>query len=295
MASVIERADQLVLEYVSRVADAAHGRLRPEQRLDFSRRLRERVEEERAGSEDPRHVMKVIARFGPPGELIDREVRRLAAIEQAGQISAAGTAETPPAPEGATAVFPVIVDDAEPRTPSGVTYGRRLVSRRLSRGGDGRAPFGWLRRAAMARANPMATGGRDARTILLNNRRETVAILLLVLAGLLVPFRLPSVQIFPVPMLVWAAGALTVLACEGWAYNDRLIGLGAPVAAYLVGGAMLGAVRTEGDDIPSFLAAFHSVSGVMFILGTAAGVFWLVYRLLDPPQPPHRSGPVTRR
>ena len=30
---MIERADQLVLEFVSRVADAAHGRLRPEQRL----------------------------------------------------------------------------------------------------------------------------------------------------------------------------------------------------------------------------------------------------------------------
>src|SRR3954470_2132196 len=71
---VIERADQLVLEFVSRVADAAHGRLRPEQRLAFLPRVRGPIEPEPAGRENPKQVARVIARFGTPAQLIEREL-----------------------------------------------------------------------------------------------------------------------------------------------------------------------------------------------------------------------------
>ncbi|GGS72879.1 hypothetical protein GCM10010156_34740 [Planobispora rosea] len=74
---MIERADQLVLEYVSKVADAAHGVLRQDQRLDFIRRLRERIDAERRGLESPAAVRKVLAVFGDPEALVAREVRRL--------------------------------------------------------------------------------------------------------------------------------------------------------------------------------------------------------------------------
>ncbi|GAA4599336.1 hypothetical protein GCM10023194_79140 [Planotetraspora phitsanulokensis] len=293
---MIERADQLVLEFVSRVADAAHGRLRPEQRLDFVQRLRAGVERERGGSEDARYVAKVIAGFGTPADLIDREVRRLAAAQQAAQQAAdpASRQDARPVGAGDTAVFPVVADDAEPhhgahpedgdrRLPPGVIYGRRIATERITRRADRPAPLLRLRRAAMAGGNPMATGGRDARTIFLNNRRETMALALLVVAGLLVPFRLPTLAIFPIPAIVWAAAALTLLACQGWSFSDRLIGLTVPVLAYAVGGVLLGAARSEGGTVQAFMVSFHNVSGVLFILGTAAAVSWLAFRLLDPP------------
>uniref|UniRef100_UPI003F6E670D hypothetical protein n=1 Tax=Herbidospora sakaeratensis TaxID=564415 RepID=UPI003F6E670D len=74
---MIERADQLVLEFVSRVADAAHGRMRPEERLDYVRRVRERVDQERKGDENPKSVARLLARFGTPEDMVEREVRRL--------------------------------------------------------------------------------------------------------------------------------------------------------------------------------------------------------------------------
>ena len=77
---MIERADQLVLDYVSRVADAAHGVLRTEQRLELVRRVRERVERERGGETDPRRVARLLDRLGPPERFVAHEVRRLAGV-----------------------------------------------------------------------------------------------------------------------------------------------------------------------------------------------------------------------
>ncbi|GAA3809051.1 hypothetical protein GCM10022226_31700 [Sphaerisporangium flaviroseum] len=342
MARVIERADQLVLEYVSKVADAAHGVLRTDQRLDFVGRLRARIEEERRGSEDLATVRKVIARFGDPSALLQRELQRLAAVEQEAARRAAGPAPasgaTPtrgvsrssrsssptfrgsPSPRGrfgvtspparppqvsddfgesATEVFPAVVDDSPGDRPS------RVVRPPLPRGTAG-APRGAspgrpaplvarLRQAAMAGANPMATDGRDARTILLNDRREVLAMALLFAAGLLIPFPLPYIAIFPVPVLVWAVAALTVLACEGWVFKDRLTGLASPVAAYVIGGVVLGALRAQeepGEGLQAFIASFWHVSGLMFMLGAAGGVAWLAYRLFNPPPPPPRRQPL---
>jgi hypothetical protein len=369
MTRVLERADQLVLDYVSRVADAAHGVLRTDHRLAFVQRVRARIDEERAGREDPRQVAKVIARFGSPEGLVEREARRIAGESDGSadtrHIPAADGARPPDLDDGAdrpTAVFPLVADDipgrgfgsarpsaartspsqavnaspsptarvspssagragpisgsapgsspgpwptpppmARPagpapvggplrrRVPPAVGFGERRVVRR-TRG----VPLARLRRAAMAGANPMATDGRDARTILLENRRETTGILLLVVAALLVPFHLPVLAIFPVPLLVWVVAGLTVLACEGWQLSDRVTGIAAPVLTYAVGGLLLGGARTSGTSFDAFMTSFHRVSGVMFILGTAAGVCWLAYRLLNPPPPPRRPRPLSR-
>ncbi|MFI7454065.1 hypothetical protein ACIBQX_41705 [Nonomuraea sp. NPDC049714] len=284
-----ERADQLILNYVSKAADAAHGVLRPDQRLDFSRRLRARIEEERHGSQDPRRVSKVLARFGDPVLLVEREVRRLAE-------SAPGTVRPPAAPalptsgpaptalsparsdsparSGATAAFPRIADDVS--RPPGAVRGP---------GPGGRArglPFASLRRAAMFSANPMATRGRDARTVVKDHPRETAALVILVVAALLVPFNLPAVAIFRVPVMVWALGAILVMAGDTWTLRDRLIGVCAPLLGYTAGGVVVGGLRV-GDQpgLQAFMLQFFNVSGVMFMIGTGAGVAWLVYRLLD--------------
>ncbi|MEV4474280.1 hypothetical protein ACFFR3_18855 [Nonomuraea salmonea] len=319
---MIERADQLVLNYVSKAADAAHGVLRADQRLDFARRLRARIETERGGSQDARQVARVLARFGDPVNLVEREARRLA---EAGVPTARDTAlsrtsaahgaapaatsaareagpgplaaptsapapaasgrpgDTAPLPAaragGATRQLPAVVDERE--APPGVRVHRRLAEEHVAQERGYGLPFAGLRRVAMARANPMATGGRDARTIVKEHPRDAAAIVILVAAALLVPFHLAPLAIFPVPVVVWALGAALVLFSESWNLRDRLLGTGAPMLGYSVGGVLVGGLRVgvEAGWQP-FIEQFFDVSGTMFMIGTGLGVVWLSYRLL---------------
>ncbi|MEV4106509.1 hypothetical protein [Nonomuraea sp. NPDC049695] len=295
---MMERADQLVLNYVSKAADAAHGVLRADQRLDFAKRLRARIEVERHGSQNAREVSKVLARFGDPAALVEREARRLAEAgiptkrDAAAGVPATGhdpasTQEQPPGAgpvpgqdAGSTRRFPAIVDDGD--VPAGVRTYRRIAQESLG-GRPGRGlPFAGLRRLAMSTANPMATGGRDARTIVKEHSRETAAMVILVLAALLLPFDLPPVAIFEIPVLVWAAGAVIVLFSESWKLGDKLLGIGAPLLGYSVGGVLIGGLRVGSEPgLQAFFTQFYDVSGTMFMIGTGLGVVWLAYRLLD--------------
>ncbi|MEW1843698.1 hypothetical protein AB0392_37625 [Nonomuraea angiospora] len=312
---MIERADQLVLNYVSKAADAAHGVLRADQRLDFAKRLRARIEVERRGSQNAREVSKVLARFGDPAALVEREARRLAEAgvptmrAEAGVPTARAAEEGPPAQpsgaqsgaqaaqtaqsgvqsgahsvtrpfgdEGSTRRFPTIVDDAD--TPPGVRTYRRIATESLGRGRG--LPFAGLRRVAMSSANPMATGGRDARTLVKEHPRAAAAMVVLVVAALLLPFDLPPLAIFEIPVLVWAAGAVLVLFSESWSLRDKLLGIGAPLLGYSAGGVLVGGLRVGSEPgLQAFFAQFYSVSGTMFMIGTGLGVVWLAYRLLD--------------
>ncbi|MBE1588053.1 hypothetical protein ACFPOI_38850 [Nonomuraea angiospora] len=301
---MIERADQLVLNYVSKAADAAHGVLRADQRLDFAKRLRARIEVERRGSQNAREVSKVLARFGDPAALVEREARRLAEAgvptmraeagvpaaraaeagppaQPSGAQSGAETAQSVTRPfgdEGSTRRFPTIVDDAD--APPGVRTYRRIATESL---GTGRGlPFAGLRRMAMSSANPMATGGRDARTLVKEHPRDAAAMVVLVVAALLLPFDLPPLAIFEIPVLVWAAGAVLVLFSESWSLRDKLLGIGAPLLGYSAGGVLVGGLRVGSEPgLQAFFAQFYSVSGTMFMIGTGLGVIWLAYRLLD--------------
>ncbi|MEV0231128.1 hypothetical protein [Nonomuraea sp. NPDC050786] len=311
---MIERADQLVLNYVSKAADAAHGVLRADQRLDFAKRLRARIEVERRGSQNAREVAKVLARFGDPAALVEREARRLAeagvptkrdaaagtsgtAAHSASTTATGARQEQPPGAgplpgqdAGATRRFPTIVDDGD--VPAGVRAYRRIAQESLG-GRPGRGlPFAGLRRLAMpfrsglpaaeSSANPMATGGRDARTIVKEHSRETAAMVILVLAALLLPFDLPPVAIFEIPVLVWAVGAVMVLFSESWKVGDKLLGIGAPLLGYSVGGVLVGGLRVGSEPgLQAFFTQFYDVSGTMFMIGTGLGVVWLAYRLLD--------------
>ncbi|MFD1536786.1 hypothetical protein [Nonomuraea guangzhouensis] len=322
---MIERADQLILNYVSAAADAAHGVLKPDQRLDFAKRLRARIEVERQGSQNPRQVVKVLARFGDPVALVEREARRLAetapdaasaararrpAEAGPGVVSGAhsgtpsGTAArvapgaargtvTPGAVAkaervagagGATPFFPKIADDVAP--PPGAQLGRRLAEDLLSWRPARGLPFAGLRQTGMSGANRTATGGRgapaDATGIVKEYPRETAAMAILVLAALLIPFGLPAVAIFRVPVLVWAFGAVLVAFSEGWVLRDRVIGVGAPLLGYTLGGALVGGLRVGAEPgVQAFVVQFFDVSGLMFMIGTGLGVAWLAYRLLD--------------
>ncbi|MEV5896087.1 hypothetical protein [Nonomuraea fuscirosea] len=308
---MIERADQLVLNYVSQAADAAHGVLRADQRLDFARRLRARIEVERGGSQNARQVAKVLARFGDPAALVEREARRLAeagvatardpagvgarpsgggartSLGTAGSGRAAGTGAVtrpvsgPSGGAGGGVTRPLPAVDGEEAPPGVRAYRRIAQDSRDRRQGMG-LPFAGLRRAAMSSANPMATGGRDARTIVKEYPRDTAALVILVLAALLVPFHLPAVAIFQVPLVVWAVGAAMVLFSDAWNVRDRFVGAGAPLLGYAVGGVLIGGLRVGIEaGMEAFVTQFFDVSGTMFMIGTGAGVLWLAYRLLD--------------
>ncbi|MFI6738722.1 hypothetical protein ACIBI9_37855 [Nonomuraea sp. NPDC050451] len=285
---MIERADQLVLNYVSKAADAAHGVLRADQRLDFAKRLRARIEVERRGSQNAREVSKVLARFGDPVALVEREARRLAEAgvptmrAEAGVPTMRAAEEGPPAQpsgdQGSTRRFPTIVDDAD--APPGVQAYRRIARESIGRGRG--LPFAGLRRVAMSSANPMATGGRDARTLAKEHPRDAAAMVVLVVAALLLPFDLPPLAIFEIPVLVWAAGAVLVLFSDSWNLRDKLLGIGAPLLGYSAGGVLVGGLRVGSEPgLQAFFAQFYSVSGTMFMIGTGLGVVWLAYRLLD--------------
>lgn len=289
MACVIERADQLVLDYVSKAADAAHGVLRQDQRLDFVKRLRARIEAERGGSADPKAVARVLARFGDPVALVEREARRLSGAADAPRIQAApqvrpaglqgqagsweraaGQAGPEVRPAGKdTAVFPRILDDVPP----GVARFRRQARRRPARKAGRGLPFAGSPRATGA-------GGGDAGTLVKEHPRELLGMGLLVLAALLVPFGLPAIAIFQVPAIVWAAGAVAVLASDNLSFKDRMIGLGAPIFGYAVGGVVIGALRADGaGGFNAFLEQFFAVSGTMFMVFAGLGVVWLAVRL----------------
>ncbi|MFI7467009.1 hypothetical protein [Nonomuraea sp. NPDC049646] len=241
----------MVLNYVSRAADAAHGVLRPDQRLDFARRLRARIEAERRGSQDARDVAKVLTRFGDPVALVQREARRLA---------------TPPAPP--TAALPATLPAAPPAAPPAPRTADLPVTSPAPPTAD-------------LSATPPAAGRRRAGSVVRGQPRDIAALVVLALAALLVPVGLPAVAIFQVPVLVWAAGAAVVLFSDTWTAGDKLAGAGAPLFGYTVGGVLVGGLQAAGPGLAAFVARFFEVSGVMFMIGTALGVAWLAYRLLD--------------
>ncbi|GII02906.1 hypothetical protein [Planobispora takensis] len=158
--------------------------------------------------------------------------------------------------------------------------GRKPPARRTP--ADGESPWGPRRLGGVR-------GGWDA-SGLSAHPRELAGMTMLALAGLLVLADLllglsfEPVVIFQVPFIVWAAGAMIVLSCSGWEVGDKVLGAAAPVLAYSIGGVVAALIRT-GGEFGKMVGDFFTVSGPMFVFGTAAGVFWLIRRLIRPPAP----------
>lgn len=112
-----ERADQVVLEYLRRVADAAYGVLRSDERLEFLARLRRRIDEVRIRQKahKPAQVQRIIDRLGPPEALVEEERLRLAAERPEDPPRPRNTTPPPaPAPSGADTKNPTVVTEREP-------------------------------------------------------------------------------------------------------------------------------------------------------------------------------------
>ncbi|MFI6452073.1 hypothetical protein ACIBF6_10990 [Streptosporangium amethystogenes] len=178
---------------------------------------------------------------------------------------------------------------SRPQLPPGVVRGMREAAELLA---GRRVPGqrGWPRRRSPARSREdVAPGARDTRTILLSHRRETVGLGLLALAGLLIPIPFPPIAIFRIPVLVWAVAVLVVIACQSWHTSDKVLGTAAPIVSYTLGGGLVAFVRAR-NDLGTVVDEFFGISGLMFLLGAAWGVFWLAYRLLDSEITPGRGG-----
>lgn len=198
---------------------------------------------------------------------------------------------------------------ARPGLPPGVARGirkaeERLARRRLrgQRGWPGRRSLG---RSGEGRWSPGRSGegrwslgrsgeevtlaARDPRTILLSHRRETVGLGLLALAGLLILLPLAPIAIFRIPVLVWAVAVLVVTTCQSWHTSDKALAMAAPIVSYTLGGGLVALVRAR-NDLGTVVEEFFAISGFMFLLGAAWGVFWLAYRLLDPEVTTGRGG-----
>lgn len=177
--------------------------------------------------------------------------------------------------------------DLRRELPPGAARGVREAEERLARRKVRQT--GWLSRRPPARSREsVVPGTRDTRTILLSHRRETIGMALLALSGLLIPFPFAPVAIFRIPVLVWAVAVLVVIACETWHTSDKVLGMAAPIVSYTLGGGLVALVRAR-DDLGTVVEEFFTISGLMFLLGAAWGVFWLAYRLLSPTITPGRG------
>lgn len=120
-----ERADQIVLDYLRRVADAAHGVLRSDERLEFLARLRRRIDEVRIRqrANKPVQVQRIIERLGAPETLVEQERLRLAAErpEDPPRPRTTGHSEPPRAATGADTANTTVVADPGQERPANET------------------------------------------------------------------------------------------------------------------------------------------------------------------------------
>lgn len=281
-----EHADQLVLEYLGRVADAAHGALRSDERLDFLTRLRTRIDQmrARAKAERPGQVRGILERFGDPAVLVERERERLAAVrraqEQADQ--AVGTNETavtfdPPQGLRPNQTQPIPLPGAVPGQPatersasdaSAAEHGaaERVLAEQSAAvpeagGTDRAAPIGDDRERGAAARQPS-----DFLDIARAHKQASVAIVLLGFGALALP----------VPL--WIIGLALLIATRGWSMGEKLLGAACPVVAV----AVYALSTDRAADVLS-VAAYSSADGnparLVFGLGGLVGAGYLAWRL----------------
>jgi hypothetical protein len=264
-------AEQLVLDYLRRVADAAHRMLGSDERLLFMARVRATIERSRreAGAEKPSEVAVVLNSFGDPYALVEQEQRRLAEASPG----------RPPASSAAGAEE----RDSLPR-----------VRRRFGRTGRGgrpaaprppiaaRKPRPVLQEADEPGRPPASTLG--PLTAIRTFPREVIALLLLGVGGLIYPF-------YPFPL--WPLGALIALTSRAWNHRDKWIGVGGPLAFTIVGVMVLGQLSLS-HGFSAYILAARQGAGYLIRFGAVAGAAYLAWRIRRGERAP-KSPPWVRR
>ncbi|SRR5216683_2807871 len=307
-------AEQLVLDYLRRVADAANRTLRSDERLQFMAGLRAAIERRRgeAGADKLSDVAAVLNRFGDPGALVEQERRRLAEVTSPGPPASAdaGAEESGlPPPErqnfsrtgrGGTPAAPTPpIVGRKPRAGVRVEGGvpipaqdRPIASRsRPGRdvpgpggNGDGRAgsPAQARRatrlrtRSALQSEQAPAPGTLGPLTAIRTFPREIIALMLLGAGGLIYPFPL------------WPLGALVALTSRTWSHRDKWLGVAGPLGFTVVGVVVLGQLSLSHGFSAYIDAARHGV-GYLIRFGAVLGAAYLAWRVrrgARAPKPP---------
>ncbi len=312
--TVSEEAEQLILDYLRRVGDSAHGTLRADQRVDFVRRLRARIEEMRAGSTDPRRVRKVLARFGDPPRLVSRERERLER-ESAGSEPPEGEGESrevaePPVPAAASAG--TAAADAEPGTQV-ISVGagapeRPTVSRQEStqpagaramehaqeeqqpdspapvRSVTGSTPQARPRHSGPPLYEPRPPRQADREVPPAVSRLFTHSppgVRRMLRSGAIEGLALAltglggALQLLP----LWFVGALAVVFAVGWGPWDKVIGLAPPVVLAFLGAGALAAVN-YGNGTLTYSQALYTYGWILFGAGAVLGAAYLAALLV---------------
>ncbi|MGE5286338.1 MAG: hypothetical protein ACM3ML_03855 [Micromonosporaceae bacterium] len=279
------RAEQYVLEYLSRVADAAQGVLRSDERLAFITRLRASIERQRqaAGAYELAQVRRLLSKFGEPRTMVARERRRLDApagaatavdgATAADAATATRTAANGGAPGGAGRRFPEPLrprqePEARPWRPADSLRTRRQVvpaarERPVIRVGHTGAIAPEQPRAPQPGLDPWSAARRF--------RREALA---LVLIG-------PGAIVLPFPL--WLIGAAIGLTSWVWSVRDKSIGLAGPFLVTAAGVGLIGALNKNPSipiDLHAYLSAAHADAGILIRVSAALGALYLGARLL---------------
>lgn len=145
------------------------------------------------------------------------------------------------------------------RTPSSGTGWQSGAGRRVQPGG-GLVAEGF---------NPVS--GAEAMEILRTHRRESMALLLIGVGGLLFPY------------VFWPVGAFLVLGSAVWLGREKWIGLGAPVAITALAVISTGSSRANpraGVDYYAYWSALLDVGPIAFRIAAVGGAAYLFFRLL---------------
>jgi len=178
-----------------------------------------------------------------------------AATETPAPPAPAGTPVTP-APAGTAPAPAAPAPAGEPANPAPTRRLRPQLPRRLQPGDITRD---------MARM--AAEAGRQ-------HRRETVAVVMLALGGLIIPFPL-----WEVGFLLWLAGAFIAATSKWWSLPDKWLGLVGPPALVIIGTAVavsLGGARSTGS---AYLHETLTTSMYLFMLGAVLGAGYLAWRI----------------
>ncbi|MDT0304180.1 hypothetical protein [Streptomonospora wellingtoniae] len=212
-----EQAAQLVLQYLSRVADAAYGNVSARHRAAYLADLRSRIDRAcaAAGAESVGDVRRILHGFGRPAELLARELD----AETSGSAGLVRTAAEEDDAEGAEERRRAVPapDNRPAREPPPWRSGARPAARRPRPRPSGGAPAQGSRTDALA-ALPAA---------LRRHPGEAAGVLLYLVAGAVGPLA-----------AAWLVGAAIVALSRVWTGLDKAAGLGLPVLATLVGMAL---------------------------------------------------------
>lgn len=282
-----EQAEQLVLDYLRRAGDAAYVSLRADERLDFLRRLRGRIDEMRAtaGATDPAQVRKVLHRFGDPDALVARERERLRQEHEK-----AGDSPAEPEDGPVTEPIPVVRTDQgaqEAKTPAQTTQTAETIqtaergrgapaapSTPQARPGHSGPPLYEPRSPRQAGQEVPSALSRsfdhlppEVRGVLRGGALEVGGLILIGLGGALSPLPL------------WFIGALLVGLAPAWTAQDKWIGLLAPVVLVVAGSGVFAGINFGGSE-QAYLQALQSYGWTLFRIGAVIGTAYLATRML---------------